>query len=85
MHYIYIVECSDKTLYTGYTNNLDNRIKVHNQGKGAKYTRMRLPVKLVYFEEFDNKSDACKREYFIKQMSRKEKENLINLYNIMKR
>ena len=77
MHYIYIVECSDKTLYTGYTNNLENRLKIHNKGKGAKYTRIRLPVKLVYFEEFDNKSDACKREYFIKQLTRQQKEQLI--------
>lgn len=77
MFYIYILECSDNTLYTGYTNDLDNRIKVHNLGKGAKYTRVRLPVRLVYFEEFNNKSDACKREYYIKQMTRKQKEELI--------
>jgi len=79
MHYVYILECADNTLYTGYTNDLDSRIKVHNQGKGAKYTRARLPVKIVYNEEFENKSDACKREYHIKQMTRKQKEELIKV------
>ena len=54
-HYIYILECSDKTLYTGYTNNLENRLKAHNEGKGAKYTKSRLPVKMVYYEAFDDK------------------------------
>jgi len=77
MYYVYILECADNTLYAGYTNDLDNRIKVHNQGKGAKYTRVRLPVKLVYSEIRDNKSDALKREYQIKQMTRKQKEKLI--------
>ena len=79
MYYIYILECADNTLYTGYTNDLDNRLKVHNQGKGAKYTRARLPVNLVYKEEFEDKSDACKREYHIKHMTRKKKEELIKM------
>lgn len=78
MHYVYILECSDSSLYAGYTIDLDKRLKVHNQGKGAKYTRVRLPVKLVYNEEFENKSDALKREYKIKQLTRKKKEELIN-------
>lgn len=77
MHYTYIVKCSDSSLYTGYTNNLSRRIQTHNSGKGAKYTRGRTPVKLVYFEEFDNKSLALKREYAIKQLSRLKKEKLI--------
>ncbi|HHV27877.1 GIY-YIG nuclease family protein [Anaerosalibacter bizertensis] len=78
MCYIYILECSDKTLYTGWTNNLEKRIETHSKGKGAKYTRARLPVKLVYFEKYNDKISAQKREYEIKQMSRKEKLKLIN-------
>lgn len=77
MNYVYILKCSDDTLYTGWTNNLEKRIKVHASGKGAKYTRCRLPVTLVYFEEFDDKISAMKREYRIKQLSRKEKLMLI--------
>ncbi|WP_323703430.1 GIY-YIG nuclease family protein [Mammaliicoccus sp. Dog046] len=75
--YTYILECKDSTLYTGYTTNLERRIKVHNDGKGAKYTKIRRPVKLVYHEIFDNKSDALKREYALKQLSRKQKLALI--------
>lgn len=78
MCYVYILECSDKTLYTGWTNNLHKRIEVHSKGKGAKYTRCRLPVKLVYFEEYDDKVSAQKREYAIKQLSRIQKLDLIN-------
>jgi putative endonuclease len=78
MHYIYIVECSDKTLYTGYTNDLDKRIKAHNENKGAKYTRGRTPVVLKYFEEFDNKIDAMKRESQIKKLRRAKKQVLFN-------
>ncbi|MHB8064619.1 MAG: GIY-YIG nuclease family protein [Ruminiclostridium sp.] len=77
MHYVYILECADNSLYAGYTNDLENRLKIHNRGKGAKYTRGRLPVKLIYSENADNKSDALKREYQIKQMTRKQKEELI--------
>jgi len=77
LNYIYILECSDSSLYTGYTNDLEKRLTVHNAGKGAKYTRCRLPVKLVYSEEFETKSEAMKREYSIKQLSREEKKNLI--------
>lgn len=78
-YYTYIVRCSDNTLYTGYTDNLDKRIAAHNTGKGAKYTKPRLPVKLVYFEEYDTKSEAMKREYVIKRMSRRMKEELIKI------
>lgn len=76
-HYTYILECKDQTLYTGYTTDLERRIKVHNEGKGAKYTKIRRPVKLVYHEEYDNKSDALKREYAMKQLSRAKKLALI--------
>ena len=62
MNYTYILECSDGSFYTGWTNNLEKRINCHNKGKGAKYTRGRLPLKLVYFEEFIEKRDAQKRE-----------------------
>lgn len=78
MNYVYILKCSDGTLYTGYTNNLEKRIKVHNSGKGAKYTRCRLPVQLVYFEEYNTKSEATKREYAIKQLTRENKIKLIS-------
>lgn len=77
MNYVYILSCSDNTLYTGWTNDLERRINVHSSGKGAKYTRGRLPVKLVYFEKFNDKKLAMKREYAIKQLSREEKLRLI--------
>ena len=77
MWFVYILLCSDSTFYTGITNNLDKRIKTHNSGKGAKYTRCRLPVKLVYYEEIEDKSSALKREIAIKSLKRKEKEALI--------
>lgn len=77
-NYTYIVECSDGTLYTGWTTNLDNRIKAHNSKTGAKYTRSRTPVKLVYYEEFATKEEAMSREYHIKQLTRKQKDELIN-------
>lgn len=75
--FTYIVECSDGTLYTGWTNHLEERMKTHNEGKGAKYTRPRLPVRLVYYETFATKQEAMKREYAIKQLKRGEKEKLI--------
>jgi putative endonuclease len=78
MYYVYIGLCSDGSLYTGFTNNLEERFKTHNLGKGAKYTRSRLPIKLVYYESFDNKSIALKREIEIKSLSHKEKMHLIN-------
>lgn len=78
MNYTYIVECADGSFYCGWTNDLEKRIKAHNEGKGAKYTKPRLPVKLVYFEEFDTKEEAMSREYHIKQLTRAEKERLIH-------
>lgn len=78
-YYIYILECSDNTLYTGYTDNLEKRIKNHNAGKGAKYTKGRLPVQLLYYETFDDKKEAMSREWYIKhKLTREEKINLIN-------
>lgn len=76
-YYAYMVRCNDNSIYSGYTTDVYKREKVHNAGKGAKYTRTRLPVKLVYFEEFDNKTDAMKREYALKQYTHKEKEEII--------
>lgn len=76
-NYAYIVECSDGTLYTGYTNDLEKRMKAHNSGKDAKYTRSRLPVRLVYFEEYETKELAQSREWQIKQMTRQQKLQLI--------
>ena len=77
LNYTYMVKCKDGTLYTGWTNNLEKRIEDHNAGKGAKYTKSRGPVELVYYETHDTKEDAMKREYAIKQMTRKEKWKLL--------
>ena len=76
-NYTYILKCADGTLYCGWTNDLEKRLKSHNDGKGAKYTRSRLPVELVYYEEFDTSQEAQKREYSVKQMTRQEKLKLI--------
>ncbi|MFA6269485.1 MAG: GIY-YIG nuclease family protein [archaeon] len=78
MHFVYLVKCADNSLYCGYTNNLEKRIKTHNLGKASKYTRAHLPVKLVYFEKFSSLSKALSREYEIKQFTRKKKEELIS-------
>lgn len=77
IHYVYILKCIDDTLYTGWTVNIDKRIIAHNSGKGAKYTRGRVPVELVHLEVFNDKSEALRREHTIKKLSRKEKEALI--------
>ena len=77
MNYTYILKCSDDTLYTGWTNNLEKRIKDHNDGNGAKYTKPRRPVELIYYEEFETKEEAMKREYAIKQLTRAQKLGLI--------
>ena len=74
-----MLECSDNSIYTGITNNLEERLKTHQSGNGAKYLRGRLPIKLVYKENFINRSEATKREIYIKKMSKKEKKNLIDL------
>lgn len=75
--YTYIVRCKDDSLYTGWTNNLEKRIQNHNDGKGAKYTRARRPVELVYYEKFQTKQEAMRREWEIKQLTRKDKLKLI--------
>lgn len=77
MNYTYIVKCRDGSLYTGWTTDLERRIKEHNSGKGAKYTKSRRPVALVYYETFDSKQEAMKREYAIKQLRRKDKLRLL--------
>ncbi|PTK29549.1 hypothetical protein BUZ46_06475 [Staphylococcus hominis] len=76
-HFVYIVRCSDNSLYTGYTNNIEVRINKHNTGKGAKYTKIRRPVVLVYQEMYDTKSEALRREYEIKTFTRQRKLKLI--------
>ena len=75
--YTYIARCSDNTFYTGYCKDINEREEKHNAGEGAKYTRARTPIEIVYFEGFETKSEAMKREYAIKQLTRKEKEALI--------
>ena len=74
---MYIVECCDKTWYTGYTTDIIRRIKTHNAKKGAKYTRARVPVKLIYFEEFETKSEATRAESLFKKRTRSSKEGYI--------
>ncbi|GFI37872.1 GIY-YIG nuclease family protein [Lachnospiraceae bacterium 50-23] len=82
MNYTYILKCHDGTLYTGWTNDIEKRIKAHNEGRGAKYTKCRRPVELVYYEEFETKEEAMKREYAIKHLRRREKEKLIEKKNL---
>ena len=78
MHFVYILQCADNTLYTGRTTDLEKRVRAHNESKrGAKYTRARRPVELLYIERFRTLSRARKREYAIKQLSRKDKLVLI--------
>lgn len=78
MNYTYILECSDGSLYCGWTNNIERRVLAHNEGRGAKYTRGRAPVKLVYLETFETKEEAMSREFHIKKLSREDKLRLIN-------
>ena len=77
-HYVYILKCADGSFQTGYTTDPERRTKAHNSGKGAKYTRARRPVELIYTEAYGSKSEAESREYAIKQLTRREKEQLIN-------
>lgn len=76
-HYVYILECSDGSYYTGYTNNLEKRIDMHQSGKGAKYTRGRTPVELLFSEVYESKTEAMQAEYRIKKLTRKQKEQYI--------
>ncbi|PAB60704.1 GIY-YIG nuclease family protein [Anaeromicrobium sediminis] len=84
MHFAYMVRCSDNSLYSGYTkgNGPEKRIEMHNRGIGSKYTRARLPVKLVYFEKFQSKSEAMKREYAFKKLNKKQKEKLVKEFGM---
>lgn len=79
-HFVYILQCKDYTLYTGYTTDVENRLQVHESGKGAKYTRGRGPLKLMYVEQLQSKSEALQQEIKIKKLSRKEKLALISSY-----
>ncbi len=77
-YFVYILECADGTLYTGYTVDLDKRLEAHNSGRGAKYTRSRLPVSLVYSEAFEDKKEAMSREWHIKHdLTHEQKKRLI--------
>lgn len=77
MNCAYILRCCDGTLYSGWTNDLEKRLKAHNAGKGGKYTRSRLPVELAYFEEFETKNEAMRREWEFKHLTREQKLQLI--------
>jgi putative endonuclease len=76
-HYFYVLTCKDGSLYGGYTNNLERRIKLHNEGKGAKYTRGRGPVVLTYSSSFETKGDALRAEYHFKRLTRKKKNEFL--------
>jgi putative endonuclease len=77
-HYVYVLRCADDSLYTGYTTDVERRVAEHDAGEGAKYTRGRTPVELVHVESFGSRSAAMSREYEIKQLSRTEKERLVD-------
>ncbi|WP_136687361.1 GIY-YIG nuclease family protein [Halorhabdus amylolytica] len=77
-HFVYVLRCADDTLYTGYTTDPERRVREHDTGDGAKYTRGRTPVELVHLERFDARSDAQTREYAIKQLTKADKESLID-------
>lgn len=76
-HYVYVLECADDTLYTGYTTDPERRVAEHDAGEGAKYTRCRTPVELVHVERYDSRSTAMSREHEIKSLTRSEKERLV--------
>ena len=77
--HVYIIECKDGLLYTGITNNLQRRIKAHNSGNGCRFTKYRIPVELVYSEEVTTKSQALRREAYIKSLPRKKKISLFSV------
>lgn len=77
MNYVYILECRDGTWYTGWTNDVERRLKAHNGGKGAKYTKSRLPVRLIYTEGYETATEARRREWQIKCLTRAQKEELV--------
>jgi len=76
-NFVYIIKCKDDSLYTGWTNDLEARIRAHNEGRGAKYTKGRGPVELLYTEEFDTKEEAMKREFAIKKWKKEKKLKLV--------
>ena len=76
-HYFYVLECRDNSYYAGYTNDIEKRVQTHNDKKGAKYTKTRTPVQLIHCETFETKSEALKKEYAFKQLTRKHKEAYI--------
>ncbi|KAB7663263.1 GIY-YIG nuclease family protein [Bacillus sp. B1-b2] len=76
-HYFYVLRCKDNSFYAGYTNNLIKRLNTHNEGKGAKYTRVRLPVSIIHYEVFTTKQEAMQAEYAFKQLTRKKKEQFL--------
>ena len=80
MNYTYLVQCADGTLYCGWTNHLEERVRAHNSGKGAKYTKSRRPVKLMYYEEFETKEEAMRQEAALKRLTRREKLKLIEAW-----
>ena len=82
MWYVYIIQCKDGTYYTGITTNVERRLKEHNSGKGAKYTRSRTPVELEECKEFKNRSEASKEEARIKKLTRIKKEKLIGEWRV---
>lgn len=84
MHFVYIVRCKDGSLYTGYTTDVSERLITHNSGKGAKYTRSRLPVSLVYYKRVDSKSMGLRLEARIKKLTKKEKEALVKAFDLEK-
>lgn len=84
MHFVYMVRCVDDSLYTGYTTDLKRRVKTHNEGKGAKYTRSRLPVKLVYYKEVKSMSEGLKLEAKLKKLSKNKKEDLVQGFELDK-
>ena len=77
VNYVYLLRCSDNSIYCGWTTDLNARLAAHNSGHGAKYTRSRLPVELVYYEKYEDKTEALSREWHIKRLSREEKLQLI--------
>ncbi len=77
--FVYILQCKDGSFYTGITTNIKQRVATHNSGKGAKYTRARLPVAVVYSQKHQNRSTATKREIEIKKLTRKQKEELLSI------
>ncbi len=77
MNYVYLLCCADDTLYCGWTTDLENRLAAHNEGRGAKYTRSRRPVRLVYYEEYEDRKEALSREWHLKRLSRAEKLELV--------